>query len=282
MMAVDLHTHSTASDGSDPPERIVALAVEAGLSSVALTDHDTQEGIGAANEAATTHDIELIPGVELSLSYDEGGMHLVVLWLSPGPGPLQDHLPSLQDGRVGRNQRIVDVLGENGMPITIEEVLAEAQGGSVGRPHIAAVMVRHGYVPDLATAFDLWLTSGRPAYVPRYRLDPEDAIALARESGAVPVLAHPHTLGITTAPAMAEMLTRLRRAGLVGLEAHYSSYRQHERAGYADLARRFDLIPSGGSDYHGTYKTGIAVGVGQGDLAVPAEVVERLREHAAT
>lgn len=281
-MAVDLHTHSTASDGSDPPARIVTLAIEAGLSSVALTDHDTQEGIEVASDEAATQGIELIPGVELSLSYDQGGMHLVVLWLRPGPGPLQDHLPSLQDGRVGRNQRIVDVLSESGMPITIEEVLAEAKGGTVGRPHIASVMVRHGYVPDIAAAFELWLTSGRPAYVPRYRLDPEDAIALARESGAVPVLAHPHTLGITTAPAMAEMLTRLRRAGLVGLEAHYSTYRRHERAGYADLARRFDLVPSGGSDYHGTYKAGIAVGVGQGDLSVPADIVERLREHAVT
>lgn len=281
-MTVDLHTHSTASDGSDPPERIVALAAAAGLTTVALTDHDTQEGVAAAESAAKRHGIELIPGVELSLGYDEGGMHLIVLWLEPGTGPLQDRLAGLQDGRGERNERIVDRLTELGMPLTIEEVIEESGGGTVGRPHIAAVMVRHGYVPDINTAFELWLGSGLPAYATRARLDPEEAITLARESRAVPILAHPHTLGLTTAPAMADMLTRLRRAGLVGLEAHYSSYRRHERAGYADLARRFGLIASGGSDYHGTYKPGLSVATGYGDLVVPADVIDRLREQVGT
>jgi predicted metal-dependent phosphoesterase TrpH len=281
-MTVDLHTHSTASDGSDTPEQIIELALEAGLAWVALTDHDTQAGVAAAASEAARHGIELIPGVELSLGYDEGGMHLVVLWLEPGPGPLQDRLPGLQVGRGERNERIVAQLTELGMPITIEEVMTEAGEGTVGRPHIAAVMMRHGYVPDINTAFELWLGSGLPAYAVRARLDPEEAIALARESGAVPILAHPHTLGLTTAPAMADLLTRLRRAGLVGLEAHYSSYRRHERAGYADLARRFGLIPSGGSDYHGTYKPGLAIGTGYGDLTVPADIVDRLREQAGT
>ena len=276
-MTVDLHTHSTASDGSDPPEHVVELAVEAGLSAIALTDHDTQEGLGAAVAAAATHDLELIPGVELSLNYDNGAMHLIVLWLDPGTGPLQDRLQGLQTGRGRRNEAIVDKLGEAGLPVTIEEVLAEAGGGSVGRPHIAAVMVRHGYVPDIRAAFDLWLGRGRPAYVGRDRLDPELAIGLARESGAVPVLSHPHTLGVTTAPDMADLLTGLKGAGLIGLEAFYGSYRRHEREGYADLARRFELIPSGGSDYHGSYKPGLSLGSGYGDLAVPDSVLAELR-----
>ncbi len=279
-MTVDLHTHSTASDGSDPSHHLVELAAEAGLTALALTDHDTQEGLKAAMAAAATQPLELIPGVELSLNYDSGTMHLIVLWLDPGSGPLQDRLHGLQSGRTSRNEEIVHRLEEAGLPITIEEVLEEAGGGSVGRPHIAAVMVRHGYVPDIRTAFDLWLGRGRPAYVGRDRLDPGEAIGLARESGAVPVLSHPHTLGVTTAPAMADLLTDLKRAGLIGLEAVYGSYRRHEREGYADLAKRFELIPSGGSDYHGTYKPGLSLGSGYGDLVVPDSVLEELRRHA--
>lgn len=279
-MAVDLHSHSTASDGSDTPTGLVQLAIEKGLTALALTDHDTQEGLAEAREAVGSADIELIPGTELSLNFNGGGMHLVVLWLEPGSGPLQDRLKGLQDGREGRNARIVDTLSSLGMPITIEEVEEEAGGGSVGRPHIAAVMVRHGYVPDIKTAFDLWLANDRPAYAGRPRLNPEEAIELARESGAVPILAHPHTLGIHRAATMANVLDRLRGAGLVGLEAMYSAYQRHERYGYADLARRFGLVPSGGSDYHGTYKEGLDLGNGYGDLHVPESTLEELRGRA--
>lgn len=279
-MIVDLHTHSTASDGSETPAAVVALAQDAGLGAVALTDHDTLEGIDEAREAAGHIDIELIPGIELSLKYDRDGMHLLVLWLEPGQGPLQDRLRGLQAGRDVRNEQIVDRLRGAGIDISIEEVLEEAGPGSVGRPHIAAVMMAKGYVPDIRTAFDEWLGSGKPGYVGRERLEPEEALALARESGAVPVLAHPHTLGLTTASAMADLLTRLGRAGLVGLEAFYSSYRRHEREGYADLARRFGLVPSGGSDFHGRYKPGLEIGSGYGDLVVDGSVLEELREHA--
>lgn len=279
-MIVDLHTHSTASDGSETPAAVVALAQDAGLGAVALTDHDTLEGIDEAREAAGHIDIELIPGIELSLKYDRDGMHLLVLWLEPGQGPLQDRLRGLQAGRGVRNEQIVDRLRGAGIDISIEEVLEEAGPGSVGRPHIAAVMMAKGYVPDIRTAFDEWLGSGKPGYVGRERLEPEEALALARESGAVPVLAHPHTLGLTTASAMADLLTRLGRAGLVGLEAFYSSYRRHEREGYADLARRFGLVPSGGSDFHGRYKPGLEIGSGYGDLVVDGSVLEELREHA--
>jgi 3',5'-nucleoside bisphosphate phosphatase len=279
-MIVDLHSHSTASDGSDPPKRVVELAVASGLSSLALTDHDTQEGLQEAASAAEGSGLELIPGLELSLGFDRGGMHLIVLWLLPGSSPLGDRLAALRAGRDERNLRIVETLSKSGLPITIEEVEEEAGGGSVGRPHIAAVMMSRGYVPDIRTAFDLWLGSGKPAYVGRDRLGPEEAIALARESGGVPILAHPHTLGITTAGDMADLLARLRRAGLVGLEAVYPAYRRHEREGYADLARRFGLIPSGGSDYHGTYKPGLMLGSGYGDLVVPGSLCDELREHA--
>lgn len=275
-MAVDLHSHSTYSDGSDTPAELVSRARERGLTAVALTDHDTLEGVEEATAAADG--IEVIPGTELSLQRLEGGMHLVVLWLPPGRGPLQDRLAELQYARGSRNQLIVDELTRLGMPITLDEILIEAGDGSVGRPHIAAVMVRKGYVPDIKTAFDLWLANGAPAYVKRRLLTPEEGIGLAIESGAVPVLAHPHTLGINRSVEMADILDELKSYGLIGLEAHYSAYHQHERDGYADLARRFGLLASGGSDYHGTYKQGIELGSGHGDLAVPESLLEALRE----
>ncbi|HEU5113319.1 MAG TPA: PHP domain-containing protein [Acidimicrobiia bacterium] len=276
-MAVDLHTHSTASDGSESPSALVDMAAGLGLSVLALTDHDTLEGIGEARDSAARNGVDLISGTEISLDY-LGGMHLLVLWLEPGPGPLQDRLGGLQDGRVGRNAAIVEALTDLGMPMSIEEVIAQSGGGSVGRPHIAAVMMRKGYVDSVAEAFDLWLGTGRPAYAARPRLSPEEAIGLARESGGVPILAHPHTLGINRSHEMADMLVRLRSAGLVGLEAMYAAYHRHEREGYADLARRFGLVASGGSDYHGSYKPGLELGIGYGDLVVPDRVVDSLRD----
>jgi hypothetical protein len=277
-MAVDLHAHSTASDGSERPSALVEKARGLGLTALALTDHDTLEGVEEAQRAAVGADLELIPGTELSLDH-QGAMHLVVLWLQPGSGPLQDRLGSIQRGRHARNAAIVELLGDLGMPVSIEEVVEESGSGSVGRPHIAAVMMRKGYVQSVAEAFDLWLGAGRPAYAGRPRLSPEEAIDLAIASGGVPVLAHPHTLGINRADEMADLLDRLRSAGLVGLEAACSGYRRHEREGYADLARRFGLVASGGSDYHGLYKPGLELGIGYGDLVVPEVVVDRLRAH---
>jgi predicted metal-dependent phosphoesterase TrpH len=141
-------------------------------------------------------------------------------------------------------------------------------------------MMRKGYVETIEEAFELWLTSGRPAYIGRPRLTPEDAIQLARASGGVPILAHPHTLGINRAHEMADLLTRLIPAGLIGLEAFCAGYRRHEREGYADLARRFGLVPAGGSDFHGTYKPGLSLGTGYGDLVVPDVLVDELRAYA--
>lgn len=277
-MAIDLHTHSAFSDGSDSPTELVTKAVNLGLTAIALTDHDTQEGLAEARQAAAVAEIELIPGTELSLTNKYGGMHLIVLWLEPGAGPLQDRLKAIQNGRTNRNQAIVEELTRLGMPVTLAEVELEAGDGSVGRPHIASVMVQKGYVPDIKTAFDLWLANDRPAYARRMLLTPEEGIGLAVESGAVPILSHPHTLAINRAHEMAEVLDELKSYGLMGLESVYPSYRQHERDGYGMLARRFGLIPSGGSDYHGTYKAGLDLGIGYGDLFVAEAVLEELRE----
>lgn len=277
-MAVDLHTHSRYSDGSASPADVVATGARIGLKAIALTDHDTLEGVPEALAAADRLGVDLIPGTELSLDHPTGGMHLIVLWLEPGPGPLQDRLAELQQGRISRNETMCAELTRLGMPVTMEEVAVEAGKGTVGRPHIAGVMVRKGYVPDIRTAFDLWIGNSGPAYAKRKSLTPEEAIGLAVASGAVPILAHPHTLAINRSFEMAELLDRLKSFGLIGIEAHYSGYRQHERYGYGDLARRFGLLPSGGSDFHGDYKLGLEIGTGYGDLHVPDDIVESLAE----
>ncbi len=276
-MAVDLHTHSTYSDGSDSPAEIVSAAAAAGLEAVALTDHDNLNGILEAAAAADASEVELIPGVELSCEWQPGGMHLVVLWLEPGPGPLQDRLEILQAGRKQRNVDLIELLQQLDVDISYEEVVAEAGGTGVGRPHVAAVLVRKGVVGSIPEAFDLYLASGRPAYVERYRLPPEEAIELARASGAVPIVAHPHTLGMT-GTTLDQELRRLARHGLVGLECYYPEYEPDTRLELVERARDVGLVPSGGSDYHGTYKPGLEIGRGYGDLSVGREVWQELAE----
>ena len=274
---IDLHVHSTASDGSESPAAVVRMAAAAGLTAIALTDHDTQSGIAEARIEAARSGVELIAGTELSLEWVQGAMHMVVLFLEPGPGPLQDRLAGLREGRTERNNRIVARLVELGLPISEAEILDLAGGESVGRPHIAAVMVSRGYVESIFDAFDRYLAWGKPAYMARPRLSPEEAVGLALESKAVPILAHPHTLGLNTSEEVSTTLRRLSGAGLVGIECYYPLYSPFEREGYAALAERFGLKPSGGSDYHGTYKPDVELGIGRGNLAVADQLLDALR-----
>lgn len=277
-MAVDLHAHSTASDGTERPSEVVRLAARAGLSAVALTDHDTLEGVEEARLEAQRQGLELIPGTELSCEWDRGGLHVVVLFLEPGRGPLQDRLSELRDARHRRNRGIARRLSDLGLDIDYRQVLEEAGGGSVGRPHFAAVMKSKGYVPDIAAAFREFLGAGGPAYVPRRLLAPMEAIGLARRSGAVPVLAHPHTLGLDNSAEYAATYRWLAGMGLIGVECFYSEYDPATRRELERSIRSFGLLPSGGSDFHGDYKPGLRVGVGRGDLEVPDRVLEALRD----
>ena len=274
-MAVDLHLHSTASDGTDAPADVVRLGAAAGLSTIALTDHDTLDGIAEARAAAERHGIGLIPGTELSVVWPDGTMHLLVYHLEPGPGPLQEKLASLRTGRSVRNAAILARLTELGVPVSATAVAEEAGGGVVGRPHIAAVLVADGHVATIAAAFDRYLARGRPAYIERVRLEAVAAIELARASGAVPVLAHPHTIGVATAE-YETAFRHLAAAGLAGIEAFYSEYPVALREHLAAVCDRLGLVATGGSDYHGRYKPDIHVGVGRGDLSVPDDVVERI------
>lgn len=277
-MAVDLHLHSRFSDGSDSPVEIVTAAVAVGLTSIALTDHDNLEGIGQARQAAAAAGIDLISGTELSVDWPSGAMHLLVYFLEPGPGPLQDELARIQEGRQNRNLEMIDRLGDLGLELTFDEVAAEAGEGVMGRPHFAAVLLEKGYVGDIGEAFDVYLASGRPGYVPRVRLEAARAIKLATDSGAVTSVAHPHTLGVS-AGDYEQAFSSLTSLGLGGIEAYYAEYEPQVREHLAGLATALGVVATGGSDYHGTYKPGLHVGVGHGDLDVPDRAANEL--HAA-
>jgi predicted metal-dependent phosphoesterase TrpH len=272
---IDLHTHSTASDGSDTPTALLAMAARIGLSAVALTDHDTVEGLAEARAAAADVGVRLVESCELSCEVGPATMHLLVYFLADGPGPLQDRLHGLQAARADRNRRIVAVLQGRGLDVTLEEILEEAGGGSVGRPHVAGVLLRKGYVTSVQEAFDVWLAKGKPAYLDRERLLPAEAIALAHASGAVAVLAHPTSLGYD-GPELEEFVAGLAADGLDGMECEYGRYTPELRAALRAMADRLGLAVTGGSDYHGRYKPDIALGSGLGDLAVPDDLLEAL------
>ena len=275
---IDLHTHSTVSDGSDAPWRIPELAAEAGCTAVALTDHDRLDGVPEATARAGELGVRLVPGCELSCAFSPRSMHVLVYFVEPGEGPLQDELKELQRIRHDRNVALAERLGKLGLPVTYEEMEAEAGGGGVGRPHAAAVLVRKGVVTSVREAFDQWLGEGRPGHVPRRRqLQPEEAVGLALHSGGVPVLAHP--LDLELGPGeLDSVVGELAGLGLAGLEAIYGRYRPEEREELAALARHHGLVVTGGSDHHGDYKPDLRVGVGRGDLDVPDRALEELAD----
>ncbi|MCL4422476.1 MAG: PHP domain-containing protein [Actinobacteria bacterium] len=272
---VDLHTHSQASDGSDPPARIPQLAATAGCSAVALTDHDTLDGLAQAREAAQSCGVELISGCEISCEWKQGSMHVLVYFVDPGEGPLQDELAQLRLDRDRRNQALIGRLQALGLPISYTDVMEEAGGGLVGRPHFAAALVRSGVVGSIKDAFDLYLAKGRPGYVSKARLSPAKVASLATASGGVAVLAHPLSLGASDAE-LDQVIAELAASGISGLEAIYGRYSPAERAALAALARRHDLAVTGGSDYHGTFKPDLSVGVGTGDLEVPDSALDEI------
>lgn len=276
-MAVDLHLHSSYSDGSDDPAAIVALAVEAGLTALALTDHDNLNGIAAARSAARTAGIRFIPGTELSVNWNTGSMHMLVYFLEPGPGPFADALTALQGSREDRNRAMANRLTDLGLDVSYDEAAEEAGGTGIGRPHFAAVLVRKGHASNIKEAFDRFLANDRPGYVPRRRLEAIEAVRLARASAAVPVIAHPHTLGVSRSD-YSDAFGDLVDAGLGGIEAYYPQYEPPVREHLAEVCRQLDIVPTGGSDYHGSYKPGLSVGSGRGDLVVPDETVDLLEE----
>ena len=247
MATGDFHLHSTCSDGVRSPTWVMETAAANGLRVVALTDHDTTEGLAEAHAAAVAAGVRLIPGIELSVDLDGVDAHLLGYGFDIEHGPLQAYLSEQRDGRVGRMVRMVRVLAEHGVTVQVERVLEIAGEASVGRPHVARALVEAGHVESVAEAFDKWLGDGRPAHITRLRLTPAEAIALLHEAGGAVFVAHPIFLGEDYKGAVAT----LAGMGLDGVETYYKHYDAETILAHETLSEELGLGRSGGSDYHG-------------------------------
>ncbi len=277
-MSIDLHTHSTASDGTLSPTELIKLAKETGLDAVALTDHDTLSGLPEALAAGKKFGIEVIPGCELSLESPEGAgwMHVVALWVPENPTELQKAFDWVIEGRKTRNQQIVEKLRTMGIGITYEAVAARA-GGTIGRPHFAQELVSLGVVSSINEAFTVWLGDNGRAYVPKRKLKPEPALGILKSIGATAILAHPFALGLDL-KGTEKLVSELMDYGLDGMEVYYSEHSEAQTKAYGEMAERLGLLMSGGSDFHGTVKPKINLGTGKGGLHVPTDLLETMKE----
>jgi predicted metal-dependent phosphoesterase TrpH len=268
---VDLHTHSTASDGTLPPERVIEAAERCGLAALALTDHDTIDGVRAAREAGERAGIRVIAGVELSAFDADHEVHVLALHLS-NLDSLERRLVELRAARHVRAGRIVEKLNALGIPLTLDEVLQQSSGGAVGRPHVARALIARGTVPDFRDAFMRYLGTNGSAFVPKDRLSIQDAIAIAHEAGGIAIWAHPSDDG------RRERLEPLVAAGLDGLEIKHPSHSGEDMKRLQALADFFGLVPSGGSDWHGASEGPRRLGT----MNVPLEWLERQDERVAS
>ncbi len=274
---VDLHLHTTASDGVLTPSGIVDYAKEKGLKAIAVTDHDTIDGNGEALDEGEKLGLEVIPGVEISAQFDLGSMHILGYFVDIGNRILNEKLSLLQETRAQRNPRMVQKLRELGVEITYDEVEHASGGGQVGRPHFAQVLLQKGYVNTVQEAFDRYLGKGAPAYVDKFRFDPKEAIRLIREAQGIPVLAHPFTLHILSAIQLKALLNELIELGLIGIEVYYPEHTEDQISLYESLAEKHRLLVTGGSDYHGIEADKAKIGIGWRDMRLSYSMVEAMK-----
>ncbi len=265
---VDLHAHTTFSDGLLSPEALVSRAVDKRLAALAVTDHDTVEAIPRARVAAGTA-LQLVPGIEMSTAFEGADLHILGYYIDPDHGPLCERLVGFQEERRQRALAIVERLGEMGLPVDLDEVLKLAGPGVIGRPHVAEAMVRAGLVTDFDEAFERYLGAHAPAYVPRPAFSPGEAIKLIHAADGVSVLAHP---GSQMPDGVIE---RLRISGLRGIEVWHPQHGAATVRRYQALAQRLGLLTTGGSDFHGEHRS-----TDLGELPVPISVLDPLKQAA--
>jgi len=274
---VDLHLHTTASDGVLTPSEIVRYAKSRGLQAIAITDHDTIEGCEEGLSEGGKLGFEVIPGIEISAEHSPGSMHILGFFLDIYHPLLNERLEYLQRARAERNPKIIGKLNQLGVHITYEEVLKASGGGQVGRPHFANVLIEKKYVRSFQEAFERFLKKGALAYVDKVRFTSKEALHFINEAKGVAVLAHPNTLGMNGYPDLEKLILRLVDEGLKGIEVYYPEHSPAEIGQYKALAERFGLLSTGGTDYHGMEKNGLEIGMGRGDMKLPYSIVESLK-----
>jgi len=277
---IDLHIHSTASDGSLSAPTLIREARRLGLSAIAITDHDTLTGVREAFSSGIPAGIDFVSGVELSASAPaqfpiSGSMHLLGYNVDLEDPDLNRELARLQEARANRNPEIVRLLNRLGFQISYEALLSVCEG-QMSRPHIARHMVERGFVSSIDEAFDTYLSQGRPAYVDKYRIDWRRAIEVVRNAGGVAVLAHPCLLRLPDAGMMEALVTLLKSHGMNGIEVFYPEHSPGQTESYRDLARAHGLLMTGGSDFHGDLNPDIQMGRGRGDLFIPYTCYQEL------
>ncbi len=280
MSRIDLHLHTTHSDGSQTPAAVVQLAHEAGVSALAITDHDITTGLPEAIAAGHALGIEIIPGIEISSRHGASELHVLGYFLKWEDAQLNARLTTLRESRHRRNPKIVELLQAAGIDITYDEVRAVAGSDSVGRPHIARVLMDKKVVATAKEAFDRFLAEGKAAYAPRDLPTPVEAIRWIKEAGGLAVLAHP-TWVKTTEGTLTDLARQLKEQGLDGVEVHYSTHTPRQTRTYLSLAKQLGLLVTGGSDFHGMTKPDIDVGIGKGSLHVPDHLLPKLKDAVA-
>jgi predicted metal-dependent phosphoesterase TrpH len=269
---VDLHSHTIASDGTYTPRELVQEAARRGLRVLAITDHDSTEGLAEAmDEAAKRRPLEIVPGIEINCDVEGAEIHILGYYMDYEAPWFQSFCREQREERRQRVYRMAERLGSLGMPIKSEEVFALVREGSAGRPHVAQVMVNRGYVKSVREAFDKYLASGRPGHVPRKKLAPTEAVRIIRKAGGVPVFAHP---GLAERD---ELIPGLIEAGMMGIECYYPEHSAAQRAGYIQICKERRLVATGGSDFHGPKVRAANLG----SPAVPLSAWEELKAKAA-
>ncbi len=274
---IDLHVHSTASDGTFTPRELVEYALKKGLKAFALTDHDTIDGLPEAEAAASKVSLELVPGIEFSTEYQGRDIHILGLDLDWRRKEFDDSLTAFKEARRDRNREMADKLRQlENMDISLEMLEERFPGAVMTRAHFARYLLEKGYVREMREAFDRYVGDDCPCFVPRHKITPTAAIDLIRNAGGIPVLAHP-LLYHMTAEQLETLVKGLKKHGLKGLEAIYSGNRGSDETNMRRLARKYGLKISGGSDFHGSIKPHIDLGCGRGSLKIPYEVLKNLR-----